>query len=643
MFSGSMRIAIPTLAVLSVGSAYAFGKASAPSNDVINACYATSGPMKGVLRIDSKCRRGEKSLRWNQRGLPGLPGVDGVDGAQGNPGETGATGATGAEGVQGATGPRGRDGMTGLTGLTGLPGERGERGATGAPGPRGVDGMMGITGLRGEPGPQGEDGDMGPQGFSIIGPRGAAGAKGDPGVAGATGPDGPQGLQGIPGPVGPHGNDGVRGEVGPEGPRGQDGMIGITGLRGEPGPKGDTGEQGIRGASGPQGDTGAAGPAGGPAGPQGDIGPQGPQGPQGERGFTGATGSTGPAGPAGTGDAVDATPACGLGTASGAPSGHRLGMVLESIAGENGPGSPSNGSAVLGFGAESPFGGFMGGGGGGGASRASMTSFTVSRPVDRATPILLNRAARGINIGDVLLTAHTGTAAQPYLTYELHDASVHGLEVRMRDGVLFEDVTFVWDSLDITTVGAKGATTTTTLPSAADTGRRSMTAPGNVTCDDGPVSGGIGGLSSYLAMSPIKGSSTDALHRDAVEFEDFCFGVSVEHSNGQMGRPEFSTFGFDSAFDPLASPKLVEAIDKGSHFTRADISVAQNNEMSARRLEFEFEDVIVTDVQSSMDPRRQQHVELAWRTMQLDYYPIDAKGKVGTAVTFTWNQEQNRA
>ena len=96
----------------------AVASASIPNGSVVHACYKKSG---GGLRIidaskrgaAGKCRKGERTLNWNQ---PGRTGVTGSNGAAGLaiPGLTGAAGAATA-GSTGATGAA----TTGPTGATG--------------------------------------------------------------------------------------------------------------------------------------------------------------------------------------------------------------------------------------------------------------------------------------------------------------------------------------------------------------------------------------------------------------------------------------------------------------------------------------------------------------------------------------------
>ena len=170
--------------LIAVAGAAPFAQPVPNAQGRLSACYSVKD---GALRLvgGGPCRRGERLVVWNQRGVRGR---------------------TGAEGPAGAAGPVG---PVGPSGPAGAQGPRGDAGATGSPGPVGPMGPIGPAGLQGDPGPQGLQGDPGPQGI-----------QGDPGL---------QGLQGDPGPQGPQGVAGPQGPVGPQGPPGPAGSTRVVG------------------------------------------------------------------------------------------------------------------------------------------------------------------------------------------------------------------------------------------------------------------------------------------------------------------------------------------------------------------------------------------------------------------------------
>jgi hypothetical protein len=89
-YLGRHHIALLALFLALGGTSYAVtGGFSAASGGKLSACVKKKG---GAMRLltRGRCRRTERSISWNQQGLPGLAG------SPGSPGGTGAAGATGA-------------------------------------------------------------------------------------------------------------------------------------------------------------------------------------------------------------------------------------------------------------------------------------------------------------------------------------------------------------------------------------------------------------------------------------------------------------------------------------------------------------------------------------------------------------------
>jgi hypothetical protein len=70
------------------------------SSGTLRACANEEGRLK-LLKSSERCKRGQKSVSWNQTGPAGAPGAKGVAGA------AGAAGTAGAQGSQGGQGPQG--------------------------------------------------------------------------------------------------------------------------------------------------------------------------------------------------------------------------------------------------------------------------------------------------------------------------------------------------------------------------------------------------------------------------------------------------------------------------------------------------------------------------------------------------------
>jgi hypothetical protein len=84
------------------------GIAAIPGSDgVINACYAKKNGDVRVVKAGKKCKKGEKTISWNQQGPPGPAGPQGAQGAQGTQGVAGTNGANGIDGSPGQAGSAG--------------------------------------------------------------------------------------------------------------------------------------------------------------------------------------------------------------------------------------------------------------------------------------------------------------------------------------------------------------------------------------------------------------------------------------------------------------------------------------------------------------------------------------------------------
>ncbi|MDP1849301.1 MAG: type VI secretion system tube protein Hcp [Solirubrobacteraceae bacterium] len=106
--SRTARIALPTVAALGAGGAFA--AAAIPGADgTVTGCYTTSGGQQGNLRVideGQSCNKAETQITWNQKGVQGDRGPEGPAGPQGQTGPQGPAGASealliGGEALQG--------------------------------------------------------------------------------------------------------------------------------------------------------------------------------------------------------------------------------------------------------------------------------------------------------------------------------------------------------------------------------------------------------------------------------------------------------------------------------------------------------------------------------------------------------------
>jgi type VI secretion system secreted protein Hcp len=110
--NGWLKIALPTAALLGAGTAVALASIPSASDNVIHACYPTTGTAVGQLRVvdadaGQGCTQGETTLTWNQTGPTGPAGPPGPPGDQGPSGDSGSGGGSFDSGSSGGSGGSG--------------------------------------------------------------------------------------------------------------------------------------------------------------------------------------------------------------------------------------------------------------------------------------------------------------------------------------------------------------------------------------------------------------------------------------------------------------------------------------------------------------------------------------------------------
>ncbi len=97
------KIALPTVAALGVGGAFAAAAIPGPDGTITGCYKATGALLNGNLRVvddGQACAKGETQIKWNQKGVPGTPGKTGADGKTGEQGPVGPQGPAGANGSE---------------------------------------------------------------------------------------------------------------------------------------------------------------------------------------------------------------------------------------------------------------------------------------------------------------------------------------------------------------------------------------------------------------------------------------------------------------------------------------------------------------------------------------------------------------
>jgi type VI secretion system secreted protein Hcp len=206
-------------------------------------------------------------------------------------------------------------------------------------------------------------------------------------------------------------------------------------------------QQGPAGLNGAVGATGATGPSGlaGPAGSPGPAGRDGRDGVQGAPGVSGPPGPVGPQGPAGDGSGSGST---GTGTGSGDTPTDSEFLKVDGLEGDATDEAHLKDIPVQSFSWGVANSGTTNLGSGAGAGKASFSSFSVTKRVDKTSPRLVIDSASGAHIREVdFLASHTG--AMDYLKYTFTDVLVTSVDEAAGGNAPTEKVSFTFATVQI--------------------------------------------------------------------------------------------------------------------------------------------------------------------------------------------------
>jgi type VI secretion system secreted protein Hcp len=155
----------------------------------------------------------------------------------------------------------------------------------------------------------------------------------------------------------------------------------------------------------------------GPTGPQGTIGTPGVPGAQ------GPAGSGGSQGPAGTPGAQELLPAVQFGFDNRAG---KMFLKLDGVQGESSDGKQGGVIEISSFSFGAGNGGAQAGGSGGGAGKTSLSSFTITKTLDKSSSLLQKAALDGQHYkeADVFFARKAGGTQQNYLELKLDNVMI---------------------------------------------------------------------------------------------------------------------------------------------------------------------------------------------------------------------------
>jgi type VI secretion system secreted protein Hcp len=152
-------------------------------------------------------------------------------------------------------------------------------------------------------------------------------------------------------------------------------------------------------------------------------GPQGPVGTPGVTGPQGLPGAGGGQGPAGTPGAQELLPAVQFGFDN---SAGKMFLKLDGVQGESTDSKHKGDFEISSFSFGAGNGGAQAHGGGGGAGKVSFSSFTITRPLDKSSPLLQKAAIDGQQYKEVgvFFARKAGGTQQDYLELKLDDVLI---------------------------------------------------------------------------------------------------------------------------------------------------------------------------------------------------------------------------
>ena len=198
----------------------------------------------------------------------------------------------------------------------------------------------------------------------------------------------------------------------------------------------------------------------GPPGPQGVTGQQGLPGTPGTAGLPGTPGTAGVPGASGGAGAPGApgSPLIG-GTTFGISGNGSTFLKLDGIKGESTDKDHKGEIAIDGF-ALSAQGATQASGGGGGAGKVSIQSFSITKKLDKSSPLLFQAAATGKHIKDAVLSfaRKAGGEQKTYLKFEFQGILISGVQDggASGGGAPTEQVSFAFQKCKETFYDSKG-------------------------------------------------------------------------------------------------------------------------------------------------------------------------------------------
>jgi type VI secretion system secreted protein Hcp len=142
-----------------------------------------------------------------------------------------------------------------------------------------------------------------------------------------------------------------------------------------------------------------------------------------------------------------------------------------------------------------------------------------------------------------------------------------------------------------------------------------------------------------LMLDGIRGESTNAKYKDAIDISSFSFGAAVTASGpsgggqGNAGKPSYSDFNFMKQVDSASVP-LLKNLAKGAMIPSGTIYFLDKS--GTPYLVIRLKKIVVTSVQysgSSNSDEMTESVSLSAKELVFEYTPSNNNGKPGPKQT----------
>lgn len=158
-------------------------------------------------------------------------------------------------------------------------------------------------------------------------------------------------------------------------------------------------------------------------------------------------------------------------------------------------------------------------------------------------------------------------------------------------------------------------------------------------------------MDAYIKLPGIEGESPTAGYEKQIQLMSFAWGCTQpasQHygSGGGVGKADWQDFSFMKMIDK-SSPKLQEALAKGTHIKDAKLTVREvGGEEAVEYYTVVFKDVIITSYQtsgSSGSEKMTDSCSFAYSECKVEYQPQDSGGKKEGKVEFGWSQKTGKS